>query len=88
MTDLFIPTLHTLAMDNKFSGSCGPFRFVIHPQVVKASQKEVDYEKSSIRAMYWHGPLCFEKSVMEGEAAFPMTEDGRQALKSWLEKNI
>jgi len=88
MADIFIPTLHTFAMDNSFTGSCGSFRFRIEPTVVKATPKEVDFEKSSIHAEFWHGPFCYEKSEMEGEKTFPMTEEGRLQLKSWLEDNV
>ena len=51
-------------------------------------QKEVDMEQSSITAQYWHGPFCYEKSTVEGEETFPMTDDGRLAMKTWLEENI
>lgn len=88
MAELFIPTLHTFAMDNLFTGSCGDFRFRAVPNVVKATPKEVDFEKSSIHAEFWHGPFCYEKSRMEGEATFPMSEEGRLAMKQWLEANI
>ena len=88
MADLFIPTLHTFAMDNVFTGSCGLFRFKIKPEVVKATPKEVDFEKSSIHAEFWHGPLCYEKSQMEGQKDFPMTEEGRAEMKAWLESMI
>ena len=88
MNELFIPTLHTFAMNNIFTGSCGAFRFRIEPKVVKATAKEVDFEQSTIFAQYWHGPFCYEKSEMEGEQTFPMTEEGRMALKSWLESNV
>ena len=88
MPDIFIPTLHTFAMENSFTGSCGMFRFKIVPNVVKATPKEVDFEASSIRAEYWHGLLCYEKSQIEAEKTFPMTEEGRQALKVWLEANV
>ena len=87
MAELFIPTLHTFAMNNSFTGSCGEFRFRIVPAVEKKG-KEVVFENSSIRAEYWHGPFCYEKSVMEGEQVFPMSEEGRLAMKSWLEENI
>jgi hypothetical protein len=50
--------------------------------------KEVDMENSSIFAELWHGPLCYEKSQMEKEATFPMTEEGRADLKAWLEANV
>ena len=87
MAELYIPTLHTFAMNNTFTGSCGDFRFRAEPQVERAG-KEVVFENSSIRAEFWHGPFCYEKSEMEGEQTFPMTEEGRQNMKSWLESNI
>ena len=87
MAELFIPTLHTFAMNNIFTGSCGDFRFRVKPSVEMAG-KEVVFENSSILAEFWHGPFCYEKSEMEGEQTFPMTEEGRQAMKSWLEANI
>lgn len=88
MPDLFIPTLHTFAMNNIFTGSWKEFRFRAVPCVEMATAKEVDFENSSIHAEYWHGPFCYEKSEMEGEATFPMSEEGRLAMKSWLEANI
>ena len=88
MADLFIPTLHTFAMDNSFTGSCGSFRFRIVPEVVKATPKEVDFENSRIHVEYWHGPFCYEKSEMEAKMTFPMSEEGRMEMKTWLESNI
>ena len=90
MADIFLPTLHTFAMKNTFTGSWENLRFRIEPTVVKSetNPKEVDMEKSSIHAEFWHGPFCYEKSEMEGQATFPMSEEGRSALKAWLESNI
>lgn len=88
MADIFIPTLHTFAMNNIFTGSWQAFRFRAVPKVVMLDAKEVDFEKSSIFAQYWHGPFCYEKSTMEGEATFPMTEEGRLSMKAWLEAHI
>ena len=88
MADIFLPTLHTFAMKNTFTGSCGLLRFKIVPKVEMLTPKEVDMEKSSIFAEFWHGELCYEKSEMEGQATFPMSEEGREALKAWLESNI
>lgn len=88
MAELFIPTLHTFAMNNIFTGSCGAFRFRAVPNVVKKAPKEVDMEQSSIHVEFWHGPFCYEKSTMEGERIFPMSEEGRLAMKAWLEENI
>ena len=90
MVDIFLPTLHTFAMNNIFTGSWESLRFRIVPTVVKNEQnpKEVDMVQSSIHAEFWHGPFCYEKSTMEGEATFPMSEEGRAELKAWLEANV
>ena len=88
MADIFLPTLHTFAMDNEFTGSCGALRFRIVPAVEMLTKKEVDMENSRIDAEFWHGELCYEKSQIEGKASFPMSEQGRQELKQWLESNV
>lgn len=83
--DIFIPTLHTFAMNNPFTGSWKSLRFKIVPNVVMATAKEVDMEASSIFVEYWHGQFCYEKSEMEGQETFPMSEEGRLEMKAWLE---
>ena len=88
MAELFIPTLHTFAMKNIFTGSSGPFRFRAEPNVIMATPKEVDFAQSTIHVEFWHGPFCYEKSTMEGERTFPLTEEGRLSMKAWLEENI
>lgn len=88
MDELFIPTLHTFAMNNIFTGSKGLFRFRAVPNVVMKTAKEVDFEASSIHVEYWHGLFCYEKSEMEGEATFPMSEQGREDMRSWLQSNV
>ena len=88
MKEIFLPTLHWFAMKNLFTGSCGEFRFRAVPNVIMATAKEVDFDQSTIDCEFWHGPFCYEKSQMEGKETFPMTEEGRSALKSWLEAHI
>lgn len=88
MEELFLPTLHTFAMNNIFTGSMGAFRFRAKPDVVMATAKEVDFAQSSIFVEYWHGPYCYEKSEMEGSDTFPMTEEGRLAMQAWLTSKI
>ena len=85
---IFLPTLHTFAMNNIFTGSVGAFRFRAVPNVVMATPKEVDYEASTIHVTYWHGPFCYEKSTMEGEETFPLTESGREKMLAWLRERI
>ena len=88
MKGIFLPTLHWFAMKNLFTGSCGEFRFRAVPNVIMATAKEVDFDQSTIDCEFWHGPFCYEKSQMEGKETFPMTAEGRSALKSWLEDHI
>ena len=88
MKEIFLPTLHWFAMNNLFTGSCGEFRFRAKPEVIMATAKEVDFETSTVKVEFWHGPFCYEKSQMEGEMTFPMTEEGRSQMKDWLESNI
>ena len=88
MKEVFLPTLHWFAMTNLFTGSCGEFRFRAEPNVIMATAKEVDFEASTIKCEYWHGPFCYEKSVMEGKESFPMSEQGRLDLLNWLQSNI
>ena len=88
MADLFIPTLHTFAMKNVFTGSFGLLRFRAKPNVVMATAKEVDFEQSTIFVEYWHGLFCYEKSEMEGSETFPLTEAGREEMIAWLKSKI
>ena len=85
---IFVPTLHTFAMKNPFTGSCGLFRYKVVPNVVMATAKEVDFYQSTMEAKYWHGLYCYEKSQVEGEKVFPLTDAGRQEMMEWLEANI
>ena len=86
--ELFIPTLHTFAMKNLFTGSYGMLRFRIKPDVIMATPKEVDFAQSSIFVEYWHGLYCYEKSQMEGSETFPMTEEGREQMLQWLKSKV
>ena len=88
MEPLFIPTLHTFAMKNLFTGSYGMLRFRIKPDIVMATPKEVDFDQSSMFVEYWHGLYCYEKSEMEGSETFPLTEEGRQAMLQWLKSKV
>lgn len=88
MAQLYLPTLHTFAMNNIFTGSAGLFRFRAEPKLVMLTPKEVDMAQSSIHVEFWHGLYCYEKSEMEGETTFPMSEEGREAMLAWLEAHI
>lgn len=84
MNEIYLPTLHTFENGNIFTGSLGLLRFRAKPNVTMRNPKEVDMEASSITVEYWHGQFCYEKSEMEGEKTFPMSEEGREAMRAWL----
>ena len=88
MEDLFIPTLHTFAMKNLFTGSYGMLRFRIKPDIIMATPKEVDFDQSTMFVEYWHGLYCYEKSEMEGSETFPLSEEGRQNMLNWLKSKV
>lgn len=88
MEPLFIPTLHTFANGNPFTGSYGLLRFKIVPNIVKATPKEVDFAASSMTAELWHGIFCYEKSTIEEKREFPLTQEGRTDMIAWLAANI
>ena len=88
MNEIFLPTLHWFAMTNPFTGSCGELRFKAKPNVVMLNAKEVDFAQSTIFCEYWHGLFCYEKSEIESSQTFPLTEEGRTAMKQWLESHI
>lgn len=74
-------------MKNIFTGSTGNFRFKITPNIQMKTPKEVDFESSSMLAEYWHGLYCYEKSTIEGQETFPLTEEGRSEMIKWLQNN-
>ncbi len=88
MEELYLPTLHSFAMKNPFTGSQGLFRFRITPNVVMATPKEVDFAQSTIQAEYWHGIYCYERSEVEAAETFPMSEEGRSDMLKWLTDHI
>lgn len=75
MPGLFVPNYMSFNNDNIFLGSYGRLRFKLSPNVGEAT----------IRAEYWYGPLCYEKSQMDGEETFPLTNEGIAHMKAWLE---
>ena len=87
MEDLFIPTLHTFENNNVFTGSWGLLRFKITPSITMKTPKEVDMEASSMKAEYWHGLFCYEKSEIEAEQVFPLSEEGRSDMYRWLKEH-
>lgn len=89
MQEIYLPTLHTFENKNIFTGSYQGLRFKITPDVdLPKGAKELIRENSSMKAEFWHGPFCYEKSEIEGEKVFPLTEEGREEMIAWLLANV
>ena len=73
-TRIYIPVRKAFENGNSFTGSRGLLRFLLEPT-----------EDRQIRARIWHGEYCFEKSEVEEERCFPLSDDGRAQLRDWLE---
>ena len=84
MEALFLPVLHSFENNNVFTGSYGMLRFKVTPQITMKTPKEVDMEQSSMRCEFWLGLFSYEKSEMEGEQVFPLSEEGKEQMRLWL----
>lgn len=71
MDGIFLPTLHTFAMNNIFTGSLGPFRFRIVPKVVMWNPKEVNMDESSMGGGILAWPVLLRKEPDGGQPVFP-----------------
>ncbi len=87
MGELYLPTLHYFVNKNRFSGSDGPLRFMLTPNVVMRNAKEAELSECTIFGQLWHGPYCLEKSVVEQEQTFPMSEEALGEIRAWLLEN-
>jgi len=85
LQEIYIPTLHTFENGNVFTGSYNGMRFKITPDIdLPKGAKEIVRENSSMKAECWHGLLCYEKSEMEDEKVFELTEQAREEMRQWL----
>ena len=75
MAPLYIPNYMSFHNGNTFLGSYKGMRFKLTPNV----------QEETIRAEYWYGPLCYEKSEMDGDETFPLSENGIQDLAARVE---
>ena len=72
--DLYVPNYMSFNNENIFLGSYNGLRFKLSPKV----------EDTTILAEYWFGPLCYEKSQMDGQETFPLSQEGIDQMTQWL----
>ena len=73
---------------NIFTGSYGRLRFRVTPNIVMLTQKEVNFDESSMKCECWHGEYCYEKSQMEDEKTFPLNEAAYHEMYDWISAHI
>lgn len=74
--EIFVPVLRYFQNGNAFSGSFGLLRFLLTPN------------GENIDVKVWHGKFCQEKSKIENEASFEMSDSGISEIKDYLQRNI
>lgn len=76
MSDVFLPVLANFEEDNLWTASGGRFRYKVTP----------DVENKLLRCEGWEGPWAYEFSAIEIVDDFPMTEEGLDALREWIDR--
>ena len=80
MHDILIPTMLFWENGNTWYGSKGQARFFIRPVPAEEEQSP------RLEAELWRGPLTRELSEILETASFPMSEEGLEELRAWLEE--
>lgn len=73
---LYVPNFMSFHNENIFLGSYQGLRFKLSPNI----------EDMTILAEYWYGPLCYEKSQMDGTETFPLSDEGIAEMTGRLEQ--
>ena len=84
MSVIFLPTLSHWQLGNHWSGSLGRASYYVTPRQREEGEKKI----SELFAEIWTGPLCYELSTAERTETFPVTAEGLDSLRIWLEANL
>lgn len=84
MSAIFIPTLSHWQLGNSWSGSLGRASYYITPR----SREEGEEKVPELFAEVWTGPTCYELSTAERTETFPVTEEGLEEMRAWLEGQL
>lgn len=74
----FFPVLSHFLEDNPWYASEGRLRYRVIPTV------ENDPKDSILTVEVWEGPWAFEFSTVEETKIFPLSEEGREQIQSFL----
>ena len=73
----YLPNLYTFQNGNGFYGSYRGLRFFISP--------EEGEDGKVFDCKVWYGEFCLAESQVVDTAAFPLDEEGYQAVLHWLD---
>ena len=71
--EFYLPVLSHFENDNGWSGSRGLLCYEIEKP-----------REGTMHVVIWQGPFCRSYARQEGEADFPVSEEGVAALRAWL----
>ena len=71
--EFYLPVLSHFENDNGWSGSRGLLCYEIETP-----------REGTMHVVIWQGPFCRSYARQEGEADFPVSEEGVAALRAWL----
>lgn len=72
MGELYLPVLSHFQNGNVWTASIGRLHFKVTPS------------QEALSAEIWEGPWSYTLSSVEETGAFPLEEDGIEALRAWL----
>ena len=83
MKELDLQKLQFFTEGNTFTGECseeqsGILRYLVKP----------DGAENQLIASAWHSDVCFEKAEEKVQQAFPMSEEGLDEIRSWLQEQL
>lgn len=78
MAELFLPVLSHFQNKNPWSASAGRLRYRILPTVAG------EEGGGTLTVEVWEGPWAYEFSTVEETRTFPLSEEGLEALPSFL----
>ncbi|MCD8384533.1 MAG: hypothetical protein LUC39_06195 [Clostridiales bacterium] len=82
----YITNLHSWINGNAFYGSFREMRFLIKPTAVLDKVSGEPLPESRVDVLVWKGEYCLEESEVLNQATFPLTEEGREQVITWMEE--
>lgn len=76
MSEVFLPVLAQFEEDNLWTASADRFRYKVVP----------DVENRVLHCEGWEGPWAYEFSEIEIRDAFPLSEEGLEQLRCWVQR--